>query len=239
MHDTPRIGRRAACLSLFGLGGGLLAAGHALGQEKSDKPKTKGTKKPRTPPVFNNADFYGPDGKFNEEAAKKAYLTLCRYFGYPMNETIRKNVFVADFGLGHFTEVGLGGVLWLSDKEASYASIEVFLLPNQMIPEHWHVPIEGEGVKPKMESWIVRYGSTFTYGEGEAAAKPAVTIHEIQAKHVTVMHEKAVRPGEVAGVGKVGEKHWQQAGPEGCILTEVSTYHTGAAVRFSDPKIKF
>jgi D-lyxose ketol-isomerase len=90
-----------------------------------------------------------------------------------------------------------------------------------------------------MESWIVRYGSTFTYGEGEAVAKPSVTIHEIEAKHVTVMHEKALRPGEVSGVAKLQEKHWQQAGPEGCILTEVSTYHTGAAVRFTDPKIKF
>ena len=239
MHDTPRIGRRAACLSLFGLGGGLLAAGHALGQEKSDKPKTKGTKKPRTPPVFNNADYYGPDGKFNEEAAKKAYLTLCRYFGYPVTDNLRKNLFVTDYGLGCFTELGLAAAVWVNEKESNYASLEVLLLPNQMIPEHWHVAVEAEGVKPKMESWVVRYGSTFTYGEGPPVAKPAVKIHPLQAKHVSALCEKALRPGEVAGVSKIGEKHWQQAGPEGCILTEVSTYHTGAAVRFTDPKIKF
>jgi hypothetical protein len=30
-----------------------------------------------------------------------------------------------------------------------------------------------------------------------------------------------------------------QAGPQGAIFTEFSTFHTGEAVRFTDPKIKF
>jgi D-lyxose ketol-isomerase len=108
-----------------------------------------------------------------------------------------------------------------------------------MIPEHWHVAVEAEGVKPKMESWVVRYGTTFTYGEGEPTDQIAVKIPEIEAKYVTVRSEKQLRPGEATGVKKPMEKHWQQAGPEGVILSEVSTYHTGAAVRWTDPRIKF
>ena len=56
---------------------------------------------------------------------------------------------------------------------------------------------------------------------------------------MTVLKEKPLKPGEVTGISRPMEKHWQQAGPEGCILTETSTFHTGAAVRFTNPKIKF
>jgi D-lyxose ketol-isomerase len=130
-------------------------------------------------------------------------------------------------------------VVWIDDKNAGYASLEVLLLPNQMIPEHWHVGLEDQKVPPKMESWVVRYGATFAYGDGEPTEKPSVKVHECQAKFVTARHETPIRPGEVVAVGKPLEKHWQQAGPEGCILTEMSTFHAGEAVKFNDPKIKF
>jgi hypothetical protein len=234
------MGRRAACASLLGLGAALTAVGAEEKPEKQEKPKTKAApKKPRVPLSFKNEDFYGPDGKFNEEAAKKAYFALCRYFNYPVNPNVRKNLAVSDFALGHFTEAGLAYVAWVDEKAGNYCSLELFLLPGQMIPEHWHVAVEGEDVKAKMESWIVRYGKTFTYGEGDATEPIGVKIPEFEKQFLTVMHEKALGPGEVTGIAKPLEKHWQQAGPEGCILTEVSTYHTGAAVRFTNPKIKF
>jgi hypothetical protein len=236
MND--RLNRRAACGALVGLGGGLLLAGRALGAEKAEG-KGKPAKKPKTPLVFHNADFYTADGKFNEEAAKKAYLALCRYFGYPLNDNVRKNLYVTDFALGRFTEVGLACVVWMNEKKWNYASLEVFLLPGQVIPEHWHVAIESEGVAPKMESWTVRYGSTFAYGEGDPTPTLSVKIHEKEKPFLTVMHETALRPGDVTGVSKPMEKHWQQAGPDGCILTETSTFHTAAAVRFTNPAIKF
>ncbi len=92
---------------------------------------------------------------------------------------------------------------------------------------------------PKLESWTVRYGTTFAYGEGEPTPRLSVTLHEKEKPFLTVMHETPLRPGEVTGIRKPLEKHWQQAGPEGCILTETSTYHTPAAVRFTNPAIKF
>jgi len=241
MSQEKSISRRALCGSLVGWGAGLVVGQSAMAADQPEpKPARPRTlRRPKAPLALNNSDFYGPDGKFNAEAAKKAYLQLCAQFGYPLNDNVRKNLAVSDFGLGRFTEVGLACVVWINDQKAGYASLEVFLLPNQMIPEHWHVGLEDQKVPPKMESWVVRYGSTFAYGDGEPTAKPSVKVHECQAKFVTAKHETPIRPGEVAGVGKPLEKHWQQAGPEGCIMTEMSTYHAGEAVKFNDPKAKF
>ena len=161
------------------------------------------------------------------------------HHGYPVNENIEKNLFVSDMGLGKFLEVGLGAAVLVNEQKWNYACLEVFLLPGQTIPEHWHVPLESEGIGPKMESWIVRYGSTYAYGAGEPTQGMVAKIPPCQTEFVSVRHEVPLRPGEVTGVGEPGEKHWQQAGPDGVILSEIATYHAGAAVRFSDPKIKF
>ncbi len=244
MSRETSINRRTLCGGLMGLGAGLLAARHVAAADDSKpvrkkKEKSLTARKSKAPQAIKNSDFYGPDGKFNEQAAKNAYFDLCACFGYPLNDNVRKNLAVTDFGIGRFTEVGLAYVLWIDDKKAGYASLEVFLLPNQMIPEHWHVALEDQKVPAKMESWLVRYGVTYAYDDGEPTEKPNVKIHECQAKFVTAKHETPIRPGEVVGISKPMEKHWQQAGPEGCILTEMSTFHTGEAVRFNDPAIKF
>lgn len=230
---SQNITRRTLC-TLGTLAGALLASRRLGAQGPAARP----SRKRRVPPQFHNEHFYR-EGKFQEEAAKNAYFDLCHYFGYPRYETVRRNLFVTDFGLGRFTEVGLGAVVWMNEKQANYASLEVFLLPHQVIPEHWHVAIEAEGVAPKMESWTVRYGATFAYGEGEPTSRLSITLPEKEKPFLTVMHETPLRPGEVTGIRKPLEKHWQQAGPEGCILTETSTYHTPAAVRFTNPAIKF
>ena len=224
-----KMGRRAACAGILGMGGGLLLADPSSGEPACEKPKL---------PCLKNSQFYGTDGKFDLEAAKDAYLAFLDAVGYRYNPKIRETVWVTDFGLGRFTEVGLAANFWIDDKKWNYATCDVFLLPNQMIPEHWHVALESEGVKAKMESWLVRYGSTFAYGEGEPTPKLSVKIHPSEAKYVTVMHETPLRLGEVTGIQRPLEVHWQQAGPEGAIVTETSTYHSGAAIRFTNPNIK-
>jgi hypothetical protein len=231
MNDSSRIARRSACAAMLGAGGTLLLGGQLSAAEK---PVAKGKL-----PTFKNADFYDAAGKFNAEAAKDAYLALMRAFGYPIGKKLRETLAATDFGLGRFTEVGLGLNIWVSDKKYNYTTLEIYLLPNQMIPEHWHVALEAEGVPSKMESWLVRYGTSYTYGEGPAAAKMGVKIHESEKKFITTMNETVLHVGDVTGIKRPGEKHWQQAGTEGAIVTEVSTYHAGEAVRFTNPNIKF
>ncbi|MFV2067900.1 MAG: hypothetical protein ACC645_13080, partial [Pirellulales bacterium] len=64
-----------------------------------------------------------------------------------------------------------------------------------------------------------------------------VTIHERESKHVTVRNETVLDVGHVTGLARPLEKHWQQAGPQGAIVTEVSTYHAGEAVKYTNPEI--
>jgi D-lyxose ketol-isomerase len=231
MSKGRKIGRRAACATALGIGGGLL---FASGVSAAPRASRRGAM-----PAVNNADFYDAQGKFKPEAAKEAYLRFLEAARYPISPRLRKEMWVADCGLGQFTEVGFAGMFWVNNQKDNYASLDIFLLPGQMIPEHWHVPLPAENVPVKMESWHVRWGSTYTYGEGEPAAKLGVKIPECEEKYVTVRHEKALKLGEVTGLTRHEQKHWQQAGSEGAIVTESSTFHSGAAVRFNDPRIKF
>jgi D-lyxose ketol-isomerase len=232
MSNGRKIGRRTACAAVLGIGGGLL-----LAEDASAGPRAR--RRAVVAAALNNADFYDAQGKFKPEVAKEAYLRFLEAAQYPISQRLRKEMWMSDYGLGHFTEVGSGGVFWINNQKDNYASLEIFLLPGQMIPEHWHVPLPAEKVPVKMESWHVRWGSTYTYGEGEPTEKLAVKIPECQQKFVTVRHEKALQLGEATGLTRPEQKHWQQAGPEGAIVTETSTFHSGAAVRFNDPRIKF
>jgi D-lyxose ketol-isomerase len=51
----------------------------------------------------------------------------------------------------------------------------------------------------------------------------------------TTQHEVVATPGTFVKLAKVGTRHWQYAGPEGAIITEVANVHTNSAVRHSDP----
>jgi len=233
MSERHQVGRRAVCAAMLGLGGSLILGNRAPAAERL--PRIIGA---INVPQLKNADFY-KDDTFNEQAAKEAYVAMLKRASYPISENLIKNLAVTDFALGRFLEVGLGVVIWISEKQWNYTTLDIFLLPNQMVPEHWHVALEDEKVAPKLESWLVRWGSSYIVGEGEPTAKPDVKIHQSEAPFLTVKNGKLHKVGETAGITKPGEKHWQQAGPQGAIISEVSTYHTGAAVRFTNPKIKF
>ncbi|MBM3882476.1 MAG: hypothetical protein FJ387_22590 [Verrucomicrobia bacterium] len=186
---------------------------------------------------LDQQQFYDAEGKFDSEAAKRVYLDYLEQAGYPLTETIAAKIFVSDFGLGRFTEVGLGGILWWGDERHNYSGLDAFLLPGQIIPEHWHVRV---GTIPeKMESWLVRHGEIYAYAEGPATPNPKATLASADAAHVTARNERVLRVGDIVGLSRPLEKHWMQAGPQGAIFTEFCTYHTGEAVRFTDSNIKF
>jgi D-lyxose ketol-isomerase len=191
---------------------------------------------PAAAPRENRA-YYDAQGRFNAEAAKQAYIAFLQDKGYPVSDALRKNLFVSDFGLGRFTEAGLGCVLWHNDGQSRYGALDAFLLPGQTIPEHWHVQTPSGA--PKMESWHVRWGCTYAYGEGAPTPNPKAALYAREAPFLTVRRETILRVGDVAGIGKPLEKHWMQAGPEGVIFTEYYTYHDGAGVKFTNPGVKF
>ena len=216
---------------------GGLAAGAALttvpfitacakaGKEKKPVAKT-----------YKNADFY-KDGKFDEEAAKKAYYELMEGFGYTVNDAFKEKFWVLDFAVGEFTSVGMGGVFWMNSEEGCYLGHEIFLLPGQMIPEHWHVAV-GD-IPPKLEAWHVRCGQTWHGNASEPADLPLpASFPKSQIESMTAKHVVKSTVHNVVELKNKLEKHWMLAGPEGAIVSEYASFHTNDGLRFSNPKAK-
>ena len=208
---------RAICAGMMLLAVALLAACNEQG-DKSVKIN------------MDNAYYY-TDGKFDVEKGKDAIIALMKHHGYPVYPGIREKLFVTDYGLGHFTEVGLAAVMWNNNEKDRYMLMDIYLMPNQMLPEHWHVAAKGN--LSKLEGWLVRHGLSHIVGEGD----PNLTV-KVPAIHnggkVTVEHEVAAKPGEFVPLNRDGAHHWQMAGPEGAIITEVANVHTNAGVRHLD-----
>lgn len=207
---------------------GLAPAAVAAGTDK----KRSGKK-----PKFKNADFY-TDGKFDEEKGKDAIIALCGFHGYPIFDDFREKLWVSDYGTGQFTKLGLAANLFMNNEKDRYMLMDLFLLPGQMLPEHWH--LEGEGNPAKLEGWLVRHGRSYIVGIGDdnLAEFPLIKVPACHMKgKVTTKHVAEANPGDFNMLLQVETRHWQFAGPEGAIVTEVANVHTNSAVRHSDKAI--
>ena len=164
---------------------------------------------------YTNADFY-KDGKFQQDVAMEAM----------------KDMWVTDFGLGDFENVGMGGIFWVNDPEYGYFAHAIYLLPGQMIPEHAHVKTK---FPAKHESWMVEKGWVYNFSEvGEetpnAPAIPA-THGPIKSKNFVVQ-----KVGDVLRLKELGTFHFMMAGPEGAIVDEWACYHDNDGLRFTNTK---
>ncbi len=182
---------------------------------------------------FKNSEFYGKDGKFIEDKGKEAYITVMKYHGYPVYKEMKENLWVSDYGIGQFTKVGLGARMWVNNEKDRYMQMDIYLLPGQMLPEHWHLKTEKNPAK--REGWLIRYGLSHVVGEGKPNLSKEVVVPKCHMKgKVTTEHEVICGPGDFTPLNRVGARHWQFAGPEGVILTEVANVHDNSGVRHSD-----
>ena len=219
---------------LGGFAAGVAAAVPILGGgcAEGSKPEVVAPPKP-TLKAYKNADLCGPDGKFDPAKAKAAYYELMEYHKFPVLPVLKTDEFwVLDFALDNFMEVGMGGVFYVNNKKDNYLLHDIWLLPGQMIPEHYHIKTDEVGAK--MEAWLVRHGSAYFYSEGEAT--PDAVIPPLHRECAKARHEEFKKPGEVVVQPVPEARHWMKAGPEGAIVTEVATYHDMAALKFSHPK---
>jgi D-lyxose ketol-isomerase len=190
----------------------------------------------KTVKPLKNEDFY-TGGKFNVEAAKKAYYEMMERFNYPIYDRLRTADFwTLDFSLGKFTEVGMAGIFWINNKKDNYFGHDIYLLPGQMIAEHKHVKTAEAAAK--MEGWQTRHGWVYIYGEGTPTPGVEARIPETHKQCAVARTEKKLLPGEVGNLASAEQWHWMIAGPEGAIVTEYATYHDGAGLRFSHPQVK-
>lgn len=179
---------------------------------------------------YTNADFY-TDGKFNEQVAKKAFLDMFEHYGIPFTPFLEQNFWVADFGLGDFEHVGMGGVFWINNPDHRYFGHEIYLLPSQMIVEHYHVP---SAFPAKHESWQVRCGSVYNFGIGEPTPNPPA-LPESQKDHITVRNYHVMNTGDISELKQLESRHFLMAGEQGAVVTEYGTYHDNDGLRFTNP----
>lgn len=187
---------------------------------------------------FNNADFYDKDGKFIVDKGKEACIELMKYHGYPIYPDIKEKLWVSDYGTGQFTKLGLGANMFNNNEKDRYMLMDLFILPNQMLPEHYH--LETDNNPAKREGWLVRYGSSYIVGEGAHNLDPKVIIPICHMNgSATVNHGVWTDPGQFVELLRVTSRHWQYAGPEGAIVNEVANVHDNDGVRHSDTTLVF
>lgn len=235
--SDKKMDRRAWLKTGTAAGAGMLAAscGPDGGMTTAD---TKCGKDPSSIKIANK-EFY-TDGAFDVEKGKDAIVALMQYHGYPMYPETRENLWVSDYGTGQFTKLGLAARMWINNESDRYMLMDLFLMPGQMLPEHWHLDPKG-ALPEKHEGWLVRHGLSYIVGEGpDNLAKFPVTIPachcggKAKTKHVV-----KAGPGMFVPLKnpEKSPRHWQFGGPEGAIITEVANVHSNPDVRHSDKAI--
>ena len=227
-------------VSRRGLLGGF-CAGAAASLALFDAGCTEASKKVEAPEpkklrAFKNEEFY-KEGKLDAAAARAAYYELMEYHRFPILPSLKTDeMWVLDFALGQFTEVGMAGIFYVNNEKDNYLLHDIWLLPGQMIAEHYHIKTETVG--PKMEAWLVRHGEAYFYAEGEPTPGVDERIPPLHRKVAKARTEVLKKPGEVVVQPVPEARHWVRAGAEGAIITEVATYHSMDALKFTHPDIK-
>jgi D-lyxose ketol-isomerase len=187
---------------------------------------------------MENSDFYR-DGVFQAEKAKELYYEMFERFHYPICPAIKSDQFwTLDFGLGDFLNVGMAGIFWCNDQEYGYFGHDIFLLPGQMIPEHAHVKT-AKG-PAKMETWHIRYGSLYVFGEGEETDPCPVDLPASQNEEfVTSRDCEKLEVGDVRYLKRPTAPHFVIASSEGAIMAEYGTFHDDEGLRWTNPNVSF
>ena len=221
--------KRRTLLQMTAAGAGLAAMQTVAQAESKNRKKKKLT--------FRNKSFY-TDGQFDVEKGKDAIVALCKHHGYPIFPEFREKLWVSDYDTGQFTILGLAACLFMNNEKDRYMLMDLFLLPGQMLPEHWH--LDGETNPAKREGWLIRWGKSYVVGQGtdNLATFPQITIPKCHMNGQTLTkHVVAATPGMFVPLAEVKTRHWQYGGPEGAIITEVANVHTDSAVRHSDKEM--
>lgn len=168
--------------------------------------------------------------KQQRDAQAQKALALYEKAHIVLTEKEKRELEVADFGLGRVGEVGLQLVVYINTERV--CAKEMVLLPGQTCPEHRHVPTNG--MPGKEETFRCRWGEVYLYVDGEGKADGILAKRP--STPVTVFHEIRLRPGEQYTIVP-GTNHWFQGGPEGAVVSEFSTHSTDETDRFTDTDI--
>jgi len=211
---------------------------------------------------MDNKDFY-TNGKIDGAKVKQAYFDMMNRFNYPIPDVLNTdNFWTCDFKQENILALGMGGVFWINEKgeykkagakaykgdykgQYGYLLHEIYMLPGQTLPEHRHIG-GSEEFGPKMESWQVRYGSAYFYGQYKHGDE--VLISEVPKDEQpwgygekwfksTYISKRDAKTNQMYTLNDPESWHGLMAGKDGAIITEVATYHNH--VEFSKPGLVF
>lgn len=201
--------------------------------ENKEASKTVDTKAPYVK-KYTNKDFY-KDNKLQKDVVLKAYEEMLAHYDVELSDFMRKNLWITDFELGDFENVGMAGFFWVNDAENNYFAHEIYLLPGQMITEHRH---ERTKFSPKMESWVVKQGWIYNYSMGEETPN-GPKLPDCQKGYITAKNYMIQKPDEITHLNKLEDSHFMMAGPDGAIVYEFASYHDMDGLKFTNPKAVF
>ena len=147
-----------------------------------------------------------------------------------LNADEKKNIEVADFGMGMVDALGLQLLTYINTERV--CAKEMVLLPYQTCPEHKHVPTAG--MAGKEETFRCRYGKVYLYVPGEGSREQISA--KLPPSDVSVFHEVVLLPGEQYTI-MPETWHWFQAGEEGAVISEFSTRSTDETDVFTDKRL--
>jgi len=167
------------------------------------------------------------------QAAQKRAQDVLAATGIVLTDSERAQIEVADMGLNRLAVEGLELVTYINNDR--YCAKELVLFPGQTCPEHRHPSVGGQ--PGKQETFRCRSGEVWLYIEGAQASPIKATVPAESKSYYTVFHEVALKPGEQFTIPP-NTLHWFQAGPEGGVVSELSSRSTDENDIFTDPRIR-
>ena len=209
MSSGPKHGmsRRELISGTAAVAGVALASqlGNPLGRGPNSQPPRRPSRPTPTPTSTT------PPGSSRPRRPRRPTSTCSGGSAIPSPRHLQKGIWVLDFHLGDFANVGMAGIFWLNRQEFGYFGHEIYLLPGQMIPEHQHLATDKGPAK--MESWQPRHGMIYTFGEGEPTPEFFAKIPASQRDIVKSRHCKPLAIDEVGDLNRREAWHFMVAGP--------------------------
>lgn len=164
---------------------------------------------------------------------KQEGLELMRKSGLYLTPDEEERMEVTDFGLNDPYHEGLMLHVYVNTKRC--CAKELPMLPGQICAEHRHPPLSPEN-PGKEETFRCRYGEVYIHVPGEPTLNPKAKIPAGKEEVYTVWHEIVLKKGEQYTLAP-NTKHWFQAGPEGAVVSEFSSYSDDGTDVYTDPAI--
>jgi D-lyxose ketol-isomerase len=187
-------------------------------------------------PVDNEAKFIKKENQMIKRSEEQQFKAIAQRYlldsHFPLSKEDLESIAVADFGMSNVLFEG-AQILTLYATERTSCKL-IVLLPNQILPEHWHPPVEDDPGKEE----ILRgyYGNVLYFEEGDNNIDNS-QVPNSKKKYYTARSRIDLLPGKQVIIPS-GKKHWMKGGREGGIVISFSTCVRDALDQFNDPNIE-